>query len=207
MRRFGSWAMVGNLLLPLAWALGAASVSPDAERVRQFERDQNLIQTLVESGIELAGEDDPLRRAAQCNKLADRFAREISQAAAAKNSPRVKTFGEHLQDLLTVGVAGNLAVARGSLPAGSPQERTLVEFGKEVKQLEANLGRTTQVDGKEVFSALTAVRHGREEVEKAIRGKNNPKHKGKGPPWLRDKGKGPWHKGRGHGKKKGHPHQ
>src|SRR5262249_37763650 len=128
---------------------------------------------------------------AQCNKLADRFAMEISQAAAAKDSPRVKRFGEHLQNLLTVGVAGNLVEARGTVPAGSPQERTLVEFGKEVKQLEEKLGRTSRADGKEVGSALTAVRHGREEVEKAIRGKNKPKHKGKCPPWLRDMGKGP----------------
>jgi len=150
MRRFGSWALVGNVLVPLVWACGAAGVSPDAERVRLFERDQKLIQTLVESGIELSGEDDPLRRAAQCNKLADRLAREISQAATAKDSPRVKRFGEHLQDLLTVGVAGNLVEARGSVPAGSPQERKLLEFGKEVKQLEEKLGRTNRGDGKEV---------------------------------------------------------
>src|SRR5439155_26249795 len=68
------------VLLPTAlaaWA-GAALAQDDGvdERAGQLQRDQQLIQLLVDSGVRLAAEDDPLRRADYCNRLADRLGKE-----------------------------------------------------------------------------------------------------------------------------------
>ena len=69
-----------------------------------------LAQELVESGLRLAAEDDPVKRAEACGGLADTFAQEVRLATAAKDSARALDLGRDLQGLLR-GLAANLKQA------------------------------------------------------------------------------------------------
>src|SRR5215471_12702459 len=111
MRRRVTWSLVA-VLLAVCVGAGKPSVTGPAERFRQFRQDAQLLDTLVDGAIELAGEEDPLKRAAQCNKLADSLAREIRQAGADHDRGRVARLGPHLRAMLSHGVAGNLTEAR-----------------------------------------------------------------------------------------------
>jgi hypothetical protein len=153
------------------WAGAPERQVPTADRVRQFRRDQELITTLVDGAIEMAGANDPLERAAECNKLADRLAGEIRRAGVEKDDARVAELGRHLRDMLEGGVAGNLAEARGRIARGSAGERKLLEFSKVVQRMEEDLGQLAGIEERTMRPALQAVRQGRAEVEKAIQGK------------------------------------
>jgi hypothetical protein len=174
MRRAILIVPVAAALAAFVWAEGPGPEAPAGDAVRRFRRDQELIATLVEGGIELANEEDPLRRAAECNKLADRVAGEIRRAGAIRDSARVAELGPHLQALLENGVAGNLAVARTQIARGSAGERKLLEFSKVVQRMEEDLGRVPGPAARSMGPALSAVRQGRARVEKAIQGPGNP---------------------------------
>src|SRR5262249_2223551 len=76
---------VPPLLLPPALAGHVLAVGgPDDERLRQWQRDREVVQTLVDGGLKLAAEPDPLKRAEHCNRMADGLAREIRQAGPEK---------------------------------------------------------------------------------------------------------------------------
>jgi hypothetical protein len=136
-----------------------------------LQRDQELIETLVDSGLALAGQDDPLERAAQCNKLADSLAKEIRHAGVDRDGARVAELGRHLRVVLESGVADNLRVARSAIARGSPRERTLLEFSTLVKDVEAQLRQVPHTEARQMDPALDAARQGLKEVENAIQGK------------------------------------
>src|SRR5262249_2590317 len=129
----------------------------------------------VDGAIELAAEEDPLKRAAQCNQLADSLAREIRQAGADHDRGRVAQLGPHLGAMLAHGGAANLTEARGTIGTGSVRERKLLQFSKLAHQMEDALDRVPGADPGAMKPAIAAMRTGRVEIENAIRGKNNPK--------------------------------
>jgi hypothetical protein len=174
MKRRVAWALVAILLTVCAGS-GQPPAGPPAERSRQFRQDAELLDTLVDGAIELAGEEDPLKRAAQCNKLADSLAREIRQAGADHDRGRVAQLGPHLRAMLSHGVAANLTEAKGTIASGTVRERKLLEFSKLVRQMEDDLGRAPGADPQAMKPAIAAMRAGRADVEKAIRGQGMPR--------------------------------
>jgi hypothetical protein len=120
----------------------AASLSP-GEQARRFQRNRDLIEKLVDGGVRLAQEENPLRRAACCNGLAQSVADAMRQAAGDQEGARVAELGEHLKSLLTIGVAPNLGSARALIPSGSAEEEELqkvkVQTADYMMSLEADL--------------------------------------------------------------------
>ena len=169
------------LVMPAALAVALAGSAlaqddPVDERVRLLQRDQQLIQQLVDSGVRLAAEDDPLRRADHCNRLADRLGKEIKQAMAKKDSQRAAHFSKHMQALLVRGVAGNLAIVKDSLESkGSnvDRETELLRLSKEISKvtqdIEDEVNSHPELDRDQI--TLKAVTESKTRIEQAIKGK------------------------------------
>jgi hypothetical protein len=152
---------------------------PADDRVAQLQRDRDLIRDLVEGGVKLAAEADPLKRADHCNRLADGLAREIKKAVATRDALRAAQLSEQMQLLLVRGVAGNLHVARASLEPNSPREPEFLRLGIEVagvaKTIEDEVGNDPTLEPAKMQPTLDAVAKGRAEVEQAIKGKGKNK--------------------------------
>ena len=176
--RGARWLFLIVLLAALAVG-GSVLAEDDAadERARQLLRDQHLIQDLVDSGVRLAAEDDPLRRADHCNRLAERLGKEIKLAITKKDSKRAAQFGKHMQALLVRGVAGNLAVVKNSLGPDSPREREaeLARLGKQSigftqdLQNEVNSHPELEQDQRTLQDIIT---DGQKKITQAIQGKD-----------------------------------
>jgi len=172
------------VVLPVAAALLASIAWSDtpppagAARLRQLHRNRRLVDALVNGGLRLAAEPDPLKRAECCHGLAENLAGEIGQAATDHDSARVAELGRHLQSVLQEGVADNLHDARRLIPPGSAREAELRRVGRRaadgMKPLEEQLRHATAADAADLRGALAAVDEGRAEVEKAFQVANPP---------------------------------
>src|SRR5262249_55784977 len=115
--RAGGQAMNRWWVLPILCAALAAGVWAEdvpeapsaAAQAKLFQRNRVLLQTLVQGGLELAKQEDPVKRAGCCNDLAKQLANEIRLAAQSRDAYRAAELGDHLYALLHDGVAGNLS--------------------------------------------------------------------------------------------------
>ena len=166
---------LGWLVLLSALALAGHVLAGDetpADRARALQRDQHLVQTLIASGLKLAAEKDPLRRADHCNRLADSYAVEIKRAMQNKDGLRVAQFGEQMQALLTKGVAQNLTVARAALKPDEPEINRLGALVSiTAKSIEDELGHHPELERDKMQFTLQAVAQGKADVEQAVKGK------------------------------------
>ena len=167
------------LVLLAATALTGHVLAGDesaADRARELERDQNMVQALIDSGLKLAAEKDPLRRADQCNRLADKFAAEIMLSVQRKDVQRAAVLGEQMQALLTGGVARNLtvALARTSPKPDEPEIHRLAgAVSLTAKSIEDELGNHPELQPEEMLFTLQAVARGKADVELAVQGKKS----------------------------------
>jgi hypothetical protein len=149
----------------------------DAERLQQLQRNREIIVALVESGLKLAGLEDSLRRAEACNEVASLLADQVREAVARREASRSQEMGQHLSDLLRVGVAENIAIARRDshdTEAREASERIGVWVADLVEPLEASLAEAVSTADSSTAPAMKRTLHlvlsGRREVELAVRG-------------------------------------
>jgi hypothetical protein len=166
------------LLLVLAACLVPVAAADDpgvplgaTDRVVQLQRNYTLIKSLVQSGLRLAAEEDPLKRAEHCLSMADPMIVEIQLAAGRLEMSRAAELAEHLQSLFEQGLVANLAQARKRTPFGSAQEGNLLDVRDRALQilrtleekLEARLVSEATNDGRELVKTVQAIR---EKVER-----------------------------------------
>jgi hypothetical protein len=166
-------AVFVTALVPLAGAQDPVPRPDTAARARLFQRNRDLIQTLVQGGLRLAAADDALQRAECCSRVAEHLATEMQQAALNHEEARIAELGVHLGALLETGVAANLSTARKQIPVGSTLERNLREVrdrtAQFVEPLEEQLLRVNDPDDRQgVRHTLRALQVGRTEVERAL---------------------------------------
>lgn len=137
----------------------SARAWPPPDEVARFQRYQPLIEALVESGLRLADEADPLARAEACTELAGRFAAEVREAARQSDASRTAEVGRHLHDLLAQGVAVNLQAARRDIPLGSTAEHKLRDVSGQALAVVQTLDSAlrTAADGVGVGELRTAL--------------------------------------------------
>jgi len=162
------------LLSTLAWADIADTPPAPAEQARQLHRNWNLVKALVDGSVQLAGEEDPLRRANTCSEVVEHFANEIGQAADDRDSDRAAELGRHLCDLLDNGVAGNLNTASKIIPASTTGNQELLKVGSRVAKvtdpLELRLRRALEAEPQpEIQRALRSVLDGRAGVDSVLK--------------------------------------
>jgi hypothetical protein len=168
MKRYLSLSLLLVGLAALASADELNSDTPDLARVWQAQRNQALIQKLVEGGLSLAKADNPLERARQCNELATGLVHEIREAADDHDGDRAVELGRHLQDVLQNGVAANLDKERDQVPHGSTRETEMnmvrIQSGTMTAALLKDLGRIL----KDNPAALEQVLHAIEEAQASV---------------------------------------
>lgn len=147
---------------------------PPPDEVAQFQRNQPLIEALVESGLRLVDEADPLARAEACAELAGRFAAEVQEAARRRDTARAAEVGRHLHDLLAQGVASNLQAARREIPNGSTAEHKLRDVSRKalvlVKALDTPLRTAANAEQPgEIRTALDELVRRQTVLEKTLR--------------------------------------
>lgn len=101
-----------------AWA-AAQAVPTAAEQARLFERNRDLLQTLLSDGL-AAADDGPLTRIAACRQAARTLSRALDDACQMEEPDRVAELGDHLGDVLADGLVPALASARTVYTPGSP---------------------------------------------------------------------------------------
>src|SRR5262249_2938264 len=168
-------------LLALSGLALATDGPPESEqRLRQLQRDLELIQTLVDDGLKLAAEEDPIVRARTCNDLAGALVQEIQKAAETKDEKRAAHLAGNLKTELVRGVARNPARARRDLPQDSPLQQELQSVSNQtVRVTQPVTDEKYQVDPNYqiMLPALDAVNKGRQAVDNALKGKAKGKGK------------------------------
>ena len=176
MKRF----LLLSINVALAGSLALADVPespPDAaEQARQLHRNRELVKMLVDHSVDLAGAEDPIRRAEYCNKVAESFASAIKQAADERDGERACELGLHFRDVLRDGVASNL-VAVG-IPPDSPGRADLLKISNAVIELtdplELRLRRALDAEHQpQLERALRSVQDGRAGVEAALKNRGS----------------------------------
>jgi hypothetical protein len=159
-------------------ASAGPGASPDAakELAQRFQKNRNLLAELVKEAVRLAdlpGDQNALKRASHCSKIAEQLADAMKQAAGAEHQgARVKELANHLELVLQGGVAHNLSEAHAQIPKGVFSEndlhgvwdQTAKVLGKAEEQLQT--GPDAQDDNTK--AALNALEQGREQVRKAL---------------------------------------
>jgi hypothetical protein len=166
-----------GLLLALAGLASAQDAPPDAaDRLRQLQRDFALIEVLVQEGLHLAGQDDPLQRAESCNVVAKRLVQEIKQAAGERDQPRATQLGNYLHSVLVRGVAGNLDTARSRLDDDSGPNPDFQRIRDEALRVtEPVTGEHAQGSERQLMEpAAEAINKGRTAVQDAAKRKKKP---------------------------------
>jgi hypothetical protein len=162
-------------VLTLATVVWADSTPPllPGEKVERFHKNQKLVKALVEHGLDLAKQDDPIQRAKQCGSVAEFFAAEIREAAKRRDGYRAAELSALLGTLLKTGVADNL---RSLGPNVAPESQGMQEMLKIRKQVD-KLTRPLEdpivwlKDGPltaPMEEAQSAIRAAREEVERVV---------------------------------------
>lgn len=165
-----------NFLLPAIFlalcglALATDRPSEPQERLRQFQRDLGLIQALVDEGLNLAGEEEPLKRAQMCNSLAENLVQEIQLATGKGDEPRAAGLSNYLQTVLVRGVAGNLNLARRQLPPNMALPPELQSIGTRSLRITGPVVDDDHRDSAAMQKAVAAINQGRDAVAKAIKG-------------------------------------
>jgi hypothetical protein len=161
-------------------ALAVQESGAGDSRVKQLQRDQALIESLVEGALNLAAEDDPLRRADYCNRLADGLRLEMKKAWQLNDTSHAIELGEQMP-LLVQGVAANLNLAMASMTPNSPRTNEVARLGQEVagvtKALEDEVRADSALDQDLMLPTLRAVADAKTAVDLAVKGKGKAKGK------------------------------
>lgn len=174
MKRYLSLSSLLVGLAALASADEPSAPPADLGRVWQVQRNQGLVQDLIEGGVHLANAEDHLQRARYCNDLATSLAEEIRQAADDHDGDRAIELGRHLQDVLQNGVAANLNKERAQVPHGSTRETEMnsvrIESGNITNHLLKELDQILKDNPAALKEVLQAVGEAQNAVAAAGKG-------------------------------------
>jgi hypothetical protein len=175
MKRYFALSLLMVSLAALALADEPPVASPGPARILQAQRNQKLVDKLVDGGLDLARAADRVERAKCCNELARSLAEEIKQAADDHDGDRAVELGRHLQALLKNGVAANLLKERTIVPQGSARESVLRQVSDDSTGITAPLLSDLPETMKENPTALAEVLQAVQEAQASFAGT------GKGP--------------------------
>ena len=127
MRRFAT--TFAALALLATWA-GAQSSNPAplaGDQLKLFQSNRELLENLIEHGVELANADTPVARVKACRESAKDLGRALRDAAGNDDADRVAELGDYLTAVIRHGLVPTIDDARKTIPAGTPAEQELVE--------------------------------------------------------------------------------
>lgn len=143
-----------------------------AERLGRLAKDRPLAAALTDGAVALAGEADPLKRAEISVGLAGQLAAELREAAGNLDEARSVELADYYSDLVTKGVARNVATARAGSPPVKPEAvGRIVAHVREISRpvetrLEASVS-TPEGSKPGMARALIALQEARRELTRA----------------------------------------
>lgn len=172
-------AAAGDKMVPPLRGTGRVAPLPPAvhvvEQARRFQRNRDLIASLVDGGLRLVLKSSAQDRAEACAEVAAHLADEIQAAATSGDGPRTVELSKHLRKLLEDGVAANLRLACLTIKVDSPGNQYLLQIGrrtvKATESLLTNLLGNATAPRSDLDRALRDITDGRAEVERALRGR------------------------------------
>ena len=113
-----------TLTLLAGLALWASAQSPTVRSTHQdlelLQKNRDLLNSLIDRGLEISAAGNPLERAERCRKATATLGAELRDAAERSDPDRVAELTEHLATVVEKGLAPTLAEARGQIRPGSP---------------------------------------------------------------------------------------
>jgi hypothetical protein len=97
-----------------------------------FQRDLALLEAVIDNSLNLAAEDDALKRARLSYRLSEVFVAELHAAAQHHDAERLTALSAHVRALLTRGIVFNVLEARAQFPPPSPGAQELSRFGSQI---------------------------------------------------------------------------
>jgi hypothetical protein len=154
--------------------LGAVAIAqgPVLPSPGLWRQNIDLIRELVDTGVRLAADEDPLSRAHHCQELARHVIAEIQTAATQHDAERMCDLGGHLHDVLKLGITSNLRVVHSET---SPSSNRQDEVGRLAASLEELMEPLDQVfvaaskNTKANRQTLAALRAARAEIDRAAK--------------------------------------
>jgi hypothetical protein len=147
MVRIASTLLVFATLSAWAGAQGPTGI-PAADRLKLLRANRQLIENMVDNGIDLARADTPLRRADVCYRTTRSLSEAMQAAAGEQNLDRVAELCGHLDAVVRDALAPNLADASRTIPPGSPDESELKKLRATALKDFDDLSRALPVGGK-----------------------------------------------------------
>jgi hypothetical protein len=130
MTRFATTLCVLAALAVFAGAQSNPAAPLAADQLKLFQSNRELLENLVEHGVDLANADTPVDRVKACHESAKDLGRALRDAAERDDPDRVVELGDHLAAVLRHGLVPTLDVARRTVPAGTPAERELRDVAR-----------------------------------------------------------------------------
>lgn len=146
-----------------AWVSAQGPPSLTAEiQVKQFKANRDLIQNLVDHGINLSNADNPLQRAEACRQTARTLANSLERAADEGDAERVAEFATLFAQVVREGLVPNFNEAKKSIDPKSPDAERLSKVNDRVRSDIEGVLKSIPTDGKvgendKVKSALAAI--------------------------------------------------
>jgi hypothetical protein len=158
------------LLTAFLWAQGTPAQPTAQMQAQLFHRNQKLVKVLVESGLGLADQNDPLHRANHCNVVMESITDEIALAADERQDDRVRELGDHLCKWLEDGFATNLTEACKEMREGSQSAMIFQSVLRRSRVLGGKLEDRRQrgVDNDGIRAVMLDVAFHRASIEKRI---------------------------------------
>ena len=171
------YAILAAALVALSGLALAQEPAENSERLRLLRRDLPLIHALVEEGLNLADQEDPVARARTCNVLADKLVQEFQQAAVVRDEKRAADMGQYLQAVLVAGwPATSDRCAAAHLPSPPLEElRRICDRALRVTQPVVEDARREMEQKKIMQPAIDAIARGRKAVENAVAESSQPR--------------------------------
>ncbi len=127
MTRFAATLAVLTALAAWAGAQSNPTAPLAGEQLKLFQSNRELLESLVEHGVELANADTPVAKVKACRASAKDLGRALRDAADRDDPDRVAELGDHLAAVIRHGLAPTLDAARRVVPAGTAAEAELAE--------------------------------------------------------------------------------
>lgn len=141
----------------------SSQISPaTADRLAQLQRNEALLDSVVDSSLKLAGtESDPFQRAKLCHAVVVQLAQEVAESAGKEERSRTVEMSEHLSAVLQEGMSLNLGAyrERSAKNLSSVVQRERAAAGDwALKAADALTEQLQDIDAAEVHTALAALR-------------------------------------------------
>ena len=152
-------------------ALARDAGEGDTGRAERAHGNASLVRVLIDRGVALGREKDPLKKAEHFEMIGGELAERVRRAARARRHERARRFGEHLRRIAEKGVAANIEKAAGGEAKGI--ERALGAHAERMRRHEEILERVAagapEAAREGLRRAIKASRHGRLRAMECLR--------------------------------------